>query len=50
MILEETDEKHYRHVSRLYDEMRRTRLTDVVEIHTLELEKLPLAPETGIRT
>jgi predicted transposase/invertase (TIGR01784 family) len=34
-------DQHYHHVFRLYDEEKRVQLTDVMEIHTLELRKVP---------
>jgi predicted transposase/invertase (TIGR01784 family) len=40
-------DKSYRHVFRLYDKDNGVLLTDVMEIHTLELRKLPDAPNTG---
>ncbi|MDR1649819.1 MAG: Rpn family recombination-promoting nuclease/putative transposase [Synergistaceae bacterium] len=34
-------DKSYHHVFRLYDKVHEILLTDVMEIHTLELRKLP---------
>jgi len=40
---------HYHHTFRLYDETHNVLLTDLVEIHVLELEKLPVQPEESMK-
>ena len=40
---------HYHHTFRLYDEAHNVLLTDLVEIHVLELDKLPVQPEESMK-
>jgi len=40
---------HYHHIFRLYDAEEKVEFTDIMEIHTLELQKLPCTVETDAK-